>query len=490
MATTTKKWNGTTTKTDVDNVISQIKKNKIKIVDLKFNDLPGLWQHFSIPATELVQDDSPDKGIWAEGIGFDGSSIRGFQKIQESDMILMPDAMTAVTDPICDVPTMSIICDVYDPVAKTPYSRDPRYIAKKAEKYLKELDIADVSYWGPELEFFIFDDIRFDQNVHSGYYFIDSQEGEWNSGREECPNLGYKPRFKEGYFPVPPHDSLQDLRSEIVLKMVETGIPVEVHHHEVATGGQNEIDMRFDSLVNVADRCMMFKYIVKNMAKQNGQVATFMPKPLFGDNGSGMHTHQSLWRGGKNLFYDEKGYAGISTLAKYYIGGLLKHAHALMAFCAPTTNSYKRLVPGYEAPVNLVYSMRNRSAAVRIPLYSENPKAKRIEFRPPDPSCNPYLAFSAMLMAGIDGIKNKIDPKEPFEGNTYELTGTDSKKIPTVPGSLEAAIDALEADHKFLLQGKVFTQDVIDVWIEYKRMEMDSIRSRPHPHEFHLYFDI
>ncbi len=490
MKATTQKWNGTASKSDIDNVFSLIKKDKIKIVDLKFNDLPGLWQHFSIPASELLADSDPEAGIWAEGIGFDGSSIRGFQKIQESDMILSPDAQTAVTDPVCEVPTLSIICDVYDPVAKKPYTRDPRYIAKKAEQYLKEQNIADVSYWGPEPEFFIFDDIRFDQTVNSGYYFIDSNEGEWNSGRDEGPNLGYKPRFKEGYFPVPPHDSLQDLRSRITLKMMETGIPIEVHHHEVATGGQNEIDMRYDSLVKVADRCMMFKYIVKNLARQNGQVATFMPKPLFGDNGSGMHTHQSLWTGGKNMFYDEKGYGGISQIAKYYIGGLLSHAHALMAFCAPTTNSYKRLVPGYEAPVNLVYSMRNRSAAVRIPLYSDNPKAKRIEFRPPDPTANPYLAFSAMLMAGIDGIKNKIDPKEPFEGNTYELSGEGSKKIPTVPGSLDASIDALEEDHEFLLQGNVFTKDVIDVWIEYKRIEMDSVRLRPHPHEFHLYFDM
>ena len=490
MADKIKKWNGNATKADVDHVISLVKKNKIRIVDFKFNDLPGLWQHFSIPAIELLEDDDPERGIWAEGIGFDGSSIRGFQKIQESDMILSPDAQTAVTDPVCEIPTLSIICDVYDPVAKKPYTRDPRYIAKKAEKYLLEQKIADVSYWGPELEFFLFDDVRFDQTVNSGYYFIDSVEGEWNSGKDESPNLGYKPRFKEGYFPVPPHDSLQDIRSEITLKMLDAGIPVEVHHHEVATGGQNEIDMRYDSLVRIADRCMMFKYIVKNLARQKGKVATFMPKPLFGDNGSGMHTHQSLWSNGTNLFYDPKGYGGLSQLAKYYIGGLLTHAHALMAFCAPTTNSYKRLVPGYEAPVNLVYSMRNRSAAVRIPLYTDNPKAKRIEFRPPDPTCNPYLAFSAMLMAGLDGINNKIDPKEPFEGNTYELSGKESAKMATVPGSLDAAIDALEEDHKFLLQGNVFTKDVIDVWIEYKRMEMDGVRLRPHPHEFHLYFDI
>ena len=328
------------------------------------------------------------------------------------------------------------------------------------------------------------------QTVNQGFYSVDSVEGIWNSGRDEQPNLGYKPRYKEGYFPVPPHDSLQDVRSHIINKMIETGIPVEVHHHEVATAGQNEIDMRYSPLVQMADNCMMYKYIVKNMAQQFGMVATFMPKPLFGDNGSGMHTHQSIWKGGKNLFFDAKGYGMISQTAKHYIGGLLKHANALMAFCAPSTNSYKRLVPGYEAPVNLVYSLRNRSAAVRIPMYSENPKSKRIEFRPPDPMCNPYLSFSALLMAGLDGVKKKIDPGQPFEGNTYELEGKAAKKIPTVPGSLEQAIDALEADHKFLLEGGVFTQDVIDVWIEYKRAEIDAVRLRPHPWEFHLYFDM
>ncbi|MFA5331413.1 MAG: type I glutamate--ammonia ligase [Methanoregula sp.] len=478
------------TKEQISSVHSLIKKNDIKIVDLKFNDLPGLWQHFSIPASELSGATSPDAGIWAEGIGFDGSSIRGFQKIQESDMLLYPDTSTAVVDPICEVPTASIICDVYDPVNKSSYTRDPRFIAKKAEEYLKSTGIADKSFWGPEYEFFIFNDVRFSQSVNQGFYSVDSMEGSWNSGRDEQPNLGYKPRYKEGYFPVPPHDSLQDVRSQIILKMMETGIPVEVHHHEVATAGQCEIDMRYSSLVNMADHCMMYKYIVKNMAQQFGMVATFMPKPLFGDNGSGMHTHQSLWKGNTNLFFDPKGYGLISQLAKYYIGGLLEHANALMAFCAPTTNSYKRLVPGYEAPVNLVYSMRNRSAAVRIPMYTENPKTKRIEFRPPDPMCNPYLSFSALLMAGIDGIKKKIDPGKAFEGNTYDLHGKDAKKIPTVPGSLEQAIDALEADHKFLVQGDVFTQDVIDVWIDYKRTEMEGVRLRPHPWEYYLYFDM
>jgi len=478
------------TKEQISGVHSLIKKKNIEIVDLKFNDLPGLWQHFSIPASELNGSTDPRSGIWSEGIGFDGSSIRGFQKIQESDMLLYLDTATAVVDPVCDVPTLSIICDVFDPLTKQAYTRDPRFIAHKAEEYLKSTGIADTSFWGPEYEFFLFDDVRYSQSVNQGFYSVDSIEGSWNSGRDEQPNLGYKPRYKEGYFPVPPHDSLQDIRSQMILKMIETGIPVEVHHHEVATAGQNEIDMRYSSLVRMADYCMMYKYIVKNMARDFGMVATFMPKPLFGDNGSGMHTHQSLWKDGKNLFFDAKGYGMISQSAKYYIGGLLKHANALMAFCAPSTNSYKRLVPGYEAPVNLVYSLRNRSAAIRIPMYSENPKSKRIEFRPPDPMCNPYLSFSALLMAGIDGIKKKIDPGQPFEGNTYELEGKAAKKIPTVPGSLDQAIDALEADHKFLLEGGVFTQDVIDVWIEYKRSEIDGVRLRPHPWEFHLYFDM
>ncbi|HXW98922.1 MAG TPA: type I glutamate--ammonia ligase [Methanomicrobiales archaeon] len=484
------KWNGVQSDEAIADVSKLIRGNGTEIVDLKFCDLPGLWQHFSIPSSEISEIDDLPTSIWGEGIGFDGSSIRGFQQIQESDMVLLPDPETAVVDPACEVPTVSVICDVYDPITKKPYTRDPRYVAKKAEKYVKESGIADASFWGPEYEFFIFNDIRFGQSVNQGFYFIDSVEGEWNSGKEENPNLGYKPRFKEGYFPVPPHDSFQDFRSEIILQMIKTGIDMEVHHHEVATAGQAEIDMRFGPLVKMADNCMMYKYIVKNIAKKKGMVATFMPKPLFGDNGSGMHTHQSLWKGGKNIFFDAKGYAMISQLAKYYIGGLLDHANALMAFCAPSTNSYKRLVPGYEAPVNLVYSMRNRSAAVRIPVYSENPKTKRIEFRPPDPTCNPYLSFAAMLMAGLDGVKKKMDPGTPFDKNTYEVSAAESKKIATVPGSLEQAIDALEEDHKFLLQGGVFTQDLIDVWIEYKRAEMDKIRLRPHPYEFHLYFDV
>jgi glutamine synthetase len=468
-----------------------IRENNIQIVDLKFNDLPGLWQHFSIPVSELYEAEDPVKSIWQEGIGFDGSSIRGFQKIQESDMIMIPDPTTAVVDPICEVPTLSFICDIYDPITKQPYSRDPRYIAKKADAYMKSTGIADEVYFGPEAEFFLFNDVRFDQTENSGYYFLDSIEADWNTGKQENPNLGYKIRFKEGYFPVPPHDQLQDLRSRMILAMRSVGVNAEVHHHEVATAGQCEIDIKYDTLVSMADQLLMYKYIIKNMAKKAGFVATFMPKPLFADNGSGMHCHQSLWKNGQNLFFDKNGYAMLSQTALWYIGGLLKHARALMAFCAPTTNSYKRLVPGYEAPVNLVYSARNRSAAVRIPMYSANPKAKRIEFRPPDPSCNGYMAFAAMLMAGLDGIKNKIDPGKPTDTDLFELEGEELAKIPTVPGSLRQAMDALEADHKFLLEGGVFTQDVIDVWLEYKRKrEIDAVRMRPHPYEFYLYFDI
>jgi glutamine synthetase len=474
-----------------EEVAKFIKQKDIQIVDLKFNDLPGLWQHFSIPPRELTELDDIQTSIWEDGIGFDGSSIRGFQKIQESDMILIPDPASARIDPVCAVPTLSVICDIKDPLTHEPYTRDPRYIAKKAEAYLKTTGVADTSFWGPELEFFVFDDIRFDQTENSGYYFVDSVEGAWNSGRDEKPNLGYKPRFKEGYFPVPPHDSLQDIRSEMILTMEQVGITIEVHHHEVATAGQCEIDMKFGPLVDMADSVLWYKYIVKNIARKHGKVATFMPKPLFGDNGSGMHTHQSLWRDGKPLFFDEKGYALTSQLCRWYIGGLLAHGRALMAFCAPTTNSYKRLVPGYEAPVNLVYSARNRSAAARIPVYTAQPKAKRIEFRPPDPSCNPYLAFPAMLMAGLDGIENQIDPGNPLDKNTYELSPDEAANLKTVPGSLEDSLQALEDDHDFLMKGGVFTQDVIDVWLEYKReTEIDAIRLRPHPYEFHLYFDV
>jgi glutamine synthetase len=475
---------------DPKDVLKLIEKNNIEIIDLKFNDLPGLWQHFSIPAEDVMDVESPTS-IWTDGIGFDGSSIRGFQKIHESDMILMLDASSAVVDPVCQIPTLSIICDVFDPTTHKAYSRDPRYIAKKAEEYLKKSNIADVSYWGPEAEFFIFNDIRFDQTENAGYYFIDSNEGDWNTGRDEKPNLGYKPRYKEGYFPVPPHDSLQDIRSEIMLTLRKIGVPIEVHHHEVATAGQCEIDIRYGSLVKMADDLMYYKYVIKNTARKHNMTATFMPKPLFKDNGSGMHVHQSLWKDGKNIFFNKDGYALLSKDAMHYIGGLLKHSHAILAFAAPTTNSYKRLVPGYEAPVNLVYSQRNRSAAVRIPMYSKNPKTKRLEFRPPDPAANPYLAFAAMLMAGLDGIKNKIDPGEPLDKNIYALTESEAKKIKQVPRSLEQALDALDKDRAFLLEGGVFTPDVIDTWIEYKHeCEIDPIRLRPHPHEFYMYYDI
>jgi glutamine synthetase len=465
-------------------VVELCRQNKLDIVDFKFTDLPGTLQHFSIPAKEL------DEQVFFEGAGFDGSSIRGFQTINESDMLLVPDAATAFIDPIYRVPTLSLICDIKDPITRERYWRDPRYIAQKAEAYLRATGIADTAYFGPEAEFFIFDSVSFDQNQHSGYYFIDSEEGIWNSGKER-PNLGYRPRYKEGYFPAPPVDSLQDIRSEAVLKMLQAGIEVEVHHHEVATAGQGEIDMRFQTLTRMADQVMLYKYILKNVALQHNKTVTFMPKPLFGDNGSGMHVHISLWKGGVNLFYDPEGYAQLSLLAMHFIGGLLKHSPALLAFCAPTTNSYRRLVPGYEAPVNLVYSQRNRSAAIRIPVYSLSPKAKRIEYRPPDPSCNPYLAFAALLMAGLDGIQNEIDPGYPLDVDVYELHPEEAAQIKTVPGSLEEVLYALEEDCDFLLRGDVFTPDLIQTWIEYKRKkEVDPIRLRPHPYEFYLYFDI
>lgn len=460
------------------------KAEKLQIVDLKFVDMPGTWQHFSIPASELAED------LFTDGIGFDGSSIRGFQAIHESDMLLVADATTAVVDPACSIPSLSLVCNVVDPVTRRPYTRDPRHIAQKAENYLKQTGIAATSYFGPEAEFFIFDDVRFDQNQHHGYYFIDSDEGIWNSGRENNgkPNLGYRTRNKEGYFPVAPADTLQDIRSEIILRLIAAGVPVEVHHHEVATAGQSEIDMRFDSLTKMADSLMMYKYIVKNVARAHNKTATFMPKPLFGDNGSGMHTHQSLWKGETNLFFDAKGYAYLSQTALWYIGGLLAHSPALLGLCAPTTNSYRRLVPGFEAPVNLVYSQRNRSAAVRIPLYSTNPKTKRVEYRPPDGTANPYLAFAAMLMAGLDGIQNKIDPGKPMDIDLYE--SEEGKHVKQVPGSLDLTLKALEDDHEFLLKGDVFTQDVIETWIEIKRKkDVDPVRLRPHPYEFFLYYD-
>jgi glutamine synthetase len=457
----------------------------VKIVDLRFVDLPGVWQHFSIPAEDLGPD------LFDEGIGFDGSSIRGFQAIHESDMLLIADPETAHVDPMLQIPTLSLICNVLDPITRQPYSRDPRYIAKKAELYLKGSGLADVSYWGPELEFYIFDDVRYDQTAQSGSYSIDSVEGIWNSGRVEHPNLGYKLRHKEGYFPVPPADSQQDLRSEIILKLKEVGVPVEVHHHEVGTAGQAEIDMRFAPLIKMADNVMYYKYIIRNVCKKHGKVATFMPKPIFGDNGSGMHVHQSLWKGDSNLFYEESGYASLSKTAMHYIGGILKHAPALLALCAPTTNSYRRLVPGYEAPVNLAYSRRNRSAACRIPVYSKSPKSKRVEFRCPDPTANPYLCFSALLMAGLDGVMNKIDPGEPMDKDLYDLEPEEAAKIKSTPGSLADVLDALEADHDWLLKGDVFTADVIETWISYKReKELAQVNLRPVPYEFFLYFDL
>jgi glutamine synthetase len=461
-------------------------QNGAQFVDIRFSDLPGLMQHFSMPFEEFTEEG------FEEGFGFDGSSIRGFQEIQESDMILVPDPETAVMDPFRQHPTLIIHAWVKDPLTGEHYTRDPRYIARKAQDYLSGTGIADTAYFGPEAEFYIFDSIRFDQNQHSSYHYIGAVEGVWNSGAEEGgKNLGYKPRYKEGYFPVPPMDHYQDLRSEMTLVLRELGIPVEVHHHEVGTAGQGEIDTGFAPLLQMADRLMLFKYVVKNCGLRAGKTITFMPKPIFQDNGSGMHVHQSLWKDGESLMWDELGYAQLSDTARWYIGGILEHAPSLLALCAPTTNSYKRLVPGYEAPVNLVYSQRNRSAAVRIPLYSKSPKSKRIEFRCPDPSANPYLAFSALLMAGLDGIKNKIEPPEPVDKDLYELPPEQLANVPQVPGSLDEALDALEADHDYLLEGGVFTQDVIDHWIDYKRVhEVDELRLRPHPHEFALYYDI
>jgi glutamine synthetase len=465
-------------------VLKLVKDQDVKIVDLRFMDLPGLWQHFSVPARELKESS------FEEGFGFDGSSIRGFQAIHESDMLVVPDAETAFVDPFSEVPTLVLIGNIVDPVTKERYGRDPRGIAQRAESYLQYTKIAEVAYFGPEAEFFIFDDVRFDQNAHSGYYYIESVEGQWNSGRAEAPNLGYKLRHKEGYFPVPPHDHFQDLRSEMVLNLERCGIPVEAHHHEVASGGQQEIDIRYSTLTRSADNVVVYKYIVKNTAHRRGRTVTFMPKPLFGDNGTGMHCHQSLWKGGRNLFAGD-GYGGLSELALHYVGGLLRHSKALAALIAPTTNSYKRLTPGFEAPVNLAYSRRNRSAAIRIPMVSSSPAAIRIEYRPPDPSCNPYVAFAAMLMAGLDGIENKIDPGKPLDKDIYGLGPQELKNIPSLPGSLEEALRHLEEDREFLLKGDVFSEDNLRLWLDYKReREVNAMRLRPHPYEFALYFDI
>jgi len=460
------------------------REKNVKAIDLRFMDFPGLWQHFTIPVGKL------DESIFSDGIGFDGSSIRGWQAINESDMLVVPQPETAAIDPFCELPTLMMICNIQDPITREDYSRDPRNIARKAADYLKETQIADTCYIGPEAEFFIFDDVRFDQNAHEAYFHVDSIEGEWNRGRVETPNLAYKLRHKEGYFPVPPADQMMNLRNEMMQTMIDCGLEVEAQHHEVATAGQSEIDLKFDELVTMADQLMIFKYVIKNVAKKHNKTVTFMPKPVFTDNGSGMHTHLSLWKGGTPLFAGE-GYAGLSDMAKYAIGGLLRHARSVLAFTNPTTNSYKRLVPGYEAPVNLAYSQRNRSAAVRIPMYSPSPKTKRLEFRCPDPSCNPYLAFSAMLMAVLDGIQNKYDPGESLDKDIYDLPPEEAAKVPQTPGSLDGALDSLEKDHDFLLRGNVFTEDVIQTWIAYKREnEVDAIRLRPHPYEFCLYYDI
>jgi glutamine synthetase len=465
-------------------VLALIREKEVKSVDLRFMDFPGLWQHFAVPAEAITEDS------FEEGLGFDGSSIRGWQAINESDMLVLPQPDTAIIDPFMKHTTLAMICNIQDPLTKEDYTRDPRNVARKAVNYMKSTGIADVCYVGPESEFFVFDDVRFDQNEHEGYFHIDSDEGQWNRGRTESPNLGYKIRYKEGYFPVPPSDSMADLRTEMVLKLTECGIEIEAQHHEVATAGQMEIDMKFDELVKMADKLLWYKYVVKNVARAHGKTATFMPKPLFMDNGSGMHTHFSLWKGGQPLFAGS-GYAGLSDTAMYAIGGVLHHAPALCAFCNPTTNSYKRLVPGYEAPVNLAYSRRNRSAALRIPVYSPSPKAKRLEYRCPDSSCNPYLAFSAILMAALDGIQNKMNPGEPLDKDIYDLGPEDLKKVPTTPGSLDLSLDALEKDHEFLLRGDVFTEDVVSTWIWYKReKEVDALRLRPHPYEFCLYYDI
>ena len=466
-------------------VMALIKEKGIRAVDVRFVDLPGLWQHFTLSTKEFSED------AFEDGLGFDGSSIRGFQQIQESDMLLMPDPSTAFVDPFTEAQTLVLIANVKDPVTGESYSRDPRYLAQKAESYLKSTKIGDTAYFGPEPEFFILDDVRFSQGYDHGFYYIDSKEGFWNSGKDEGPNLGYKPRYKEGYFPVPPMDSHQDLRTEMMLELEAVGVDIELHHHEVGTAGQTEIDMRFDSLVSMGDKLLKYKYVVKNVARRHGKTVTFMPKPIFQDNGSGMHVHQSVWKGSSNTFFEAGTYADLSKTALYYIGGILKHAPALLAFCNPTTNSYRRLVPGYEAPINLIYSQRNRSAAVRIPAYSRSEKAKRIECRFPDPTCNGYLAFSAMLMAGLDGIQNKITPPGPLDKDLYDLPAEEMAKIASTPGTLSEVLDRLEADHDFLLKGDVFTPDVIENWISYKREnEVDAIRLRPHPWEFALYFDM
>jgi glutamine synthetase len=465
-------------------VLALCREKDVKAVDLRFMDFPGLWQHFTIPVSKLDED------VFEDGIGFDGSSIRGWQGIHESDMLVVPQPETAFLDPFTDIPTLSVICNIQDPITREDYTRDPRNVARKAANYLKSTGIADTAYFGPEAEFFIFDDIRFEQKQHEAFFHIDSIEGEWNRGRVENPNLGYKLRHKEGYFPVPPADQLMNVRNEMMQTLIDCGIDVEAQHHEVGTAGQSEIDLKFQELVKMADFLLMYKYIIKNVATGNNKTVTFMPKPIFNDNGSGMHTHISLWKNGEPLFAGG-GYAGLSDVALHAIGGILKHAPAVLAFTNPTTNSYKRLVPGFEAPVNLAYSQRNRSACCRIPMYSPSPKSKRIEFRCPDPSCNPYLAFSALLMAAIDGIQNKTNPGEPLDKDLYDLPPEEAAEVMQTPGSLDAVLDALGHDHEFLLRGDVFTEDVINTWISYKtEHEVDALRLRPHPYEFCLYYDL
>jgi glutamine synthetase len=466
-------------------ILALVREKDVKAVDFRFMDFPGLWQHFTIPAGELGEH------TFEEGKGFDGSSIRGWQRVNESDMLVVPVAETAFIDPFCRDTTLTMICNIQDPLTKEDYSRDPRNVARKAVNYMKSAGIADAANFGPELEFFIFDDVRYEQTAHSAYYFLDSVEGAWNTGRDEKPNLGYKLRYKEGYFPCPPADATHDLRSEMMLTMLECGLKVESHRHALATGGQGEIDVRYDELVTMADNVLKYKYIVKNVARRHGKTATFMPKPLFGDNGTGMNVHVSLWKDGRNLFYSGSGYSGLSDTALYAIGGLLRHAPALCAFTNPTTNSYKRLAPGAEAPVNRAYSQRNRSAAIRIPVYSAGPETKRIEYRCPDGASNPYLAFSAMLMAMIDGIKHKTHPGEPLDKDIYDLEPEVLAGVPKTPASLDEALTHLERDHEFLLQGDVFTPDVISTWVWFKRQhEVGEMRLRPHPYEFALYFDV
>jgi len=471
---------------NADEVLKYIKDNDIEFVDVRFVDLPGIMQHFNVPASSFGM------AAFEDGLMFDGSSIRGFQSIHESDMKLIPDPATAFIDPFRAAKTLVMNFSIRDPFTNEPYSRDPRNVAAKAEAYIASTGIADTAFFGPEAEFYVFDDVRFETNQHSGYYFIDSIEGAWNTGRqEEGGNRGYKTRYKGGYFPVPPVDHYADLRDQMVATLMQVGLEVERSHHEVGTAGQGEINYKFNTLQHAADQVMLFKYVIKNVAWANGKTATFMPKPLFGDNGSGMHCHQSLWKGGEPLFYDEMGYGGLSDTARWYIGGLLAHAPAVLAFTNPTVNSFHRLVPGFEAPVNLVYSARNRSAAVRIPVTGNNPKAKRVEFRVPDPSSNPYLAFSALVMAGLDGIKNKTEPIAPVDKDLYELPPDELANIPTVPDSLGGVLDSLESDNEFLQAGGVFPADLIETWIDYKRAnEIDPIRLRPHPHEFEMYYDI